>query len=241
MRARLVGLALLAAGCAGGAGSTAESTRRCGDSDATAFDVHLAFSHKPYNSDKNSTWDWNGTVPDDVFELIDGVQEFLGYAQIFIPDPRLKAIDEGLAASKDILEIIDTYAPHLSEYWRPPDRKMRFFTFDAETDYFHTSHPDLWAQQDSYGPVLLTGGAYSPLVSLDTSEWWVMKTTDEDSVLDIIDGDDEMGDVAFSRQFLRELAGCYSQVINAEDSDLYGEGYFISRHIMTLNLYVRAY
>jgi hypothetical protein len=86
--------------------------------------------HKP--GSEGEPWDWNGSIPDWIFDLGGELLTILTWINTVFPEPSLVSATAGLDAFLEIAELIDQYAPELMEGSTPPDPDVYPFMLDKQ-------------------------------------------------------------------------------------------------------------
>lgn len=126
-------------------GQTAQSKAQiepvCGlydleDLDQISFEVSIMF--RPWKSDdlapgdEGEPWDWDGGIPNELFELAEVLSHLLGFVSEVYPDPDVLDAQEALEQIDEIGSIVDKVAPFLLDGSVPPDPDLYPYLVDEE-------------------------------------------------------------------------------------------------------------
>lgn len=130
----------------------------CGFSDAASMadvnvTIHIFF--RPYITDdlipgyEGEPWDWDGSIPGWISDVVDALDEILGTVSSIYPDPDLVAMAEAASEVNEILDLIDAYGPQLMEGTVPPDPNVFPYLVDSDENILPLSDAGL-SWDDSY-------------------------------------------------------------------------------------------
>jgi hypothetical protein len=115
------------------------------DLDGISFEVSIMF--RPWKSDdlapgdEGEPWDWDGSIPSELFELAAVFSHLLGFVSEVYPDPDILDAQEALQQLEELGAIMDKVAPFLVEGSVPPDPDLYPYLVDQE-GYIETYWPE---------------------------------------------------------------------------------------------------
>lgn len=98
--------------------------------------VHIIF--RPYKTDdlvpgyEGEPWDWDGSVPAWISDLIDALAELAEGVSALYPHPDVVAAAEALQYAQEIIDLMNEYGPALFEATVPPDPNLYPYMFDRD-------------------------------------------------------------------------------------------------------------
>ncbi|HCH61975.1 MAG TPA: hypothetical protein DFR83_04160 [Deltaproteobacteria bacterium] len=198
----------------------------CGMSDLSSLDdvnFHVSIYFRPWTTDElqpdwgGHPWDWNGSIPDEIFSLANDLDDILTLVNHVYPTPELITAQEVLDQLVEIGYFVDATAPMLLDETVPPDPDIYPYMMDSEYGVypFWDLADGGWWWQDSYE-------VHFTMEQVDLNTFHVFAFDIED--IDLIT-DDNMGDylqqgdnpVMLSWELFAEGAYCTSTIYNPTD------------------------
>jgi hypothetical protein len=121
---------------------------------------YVTDEHKP--GQEGEPWDWDGDVPDWVFNFATELLNILDWLSAIYPEPNLMAAAAGIDTFFELASLIDEYAPELLEGTVPPDPNLYAYMVDDE-GYTHHPWPDLELEWDDTYEVSVSGSGIDML------------------------------------------------------------------------------
>ena len=198
----------------------------CGTANARFLDdvsVNISIYFRPWTTDElqpgwgGYPWDWDGSIPDEVFDLANDLGDILTLVNHVYPTPELMTAEEVLDQLVEIGYFVDATAPMLLEESVPPDPDIYPYMVDSEGLIY--TFWDLadggWWWQDSYEIQFAMEH-----LDLNTFELFAFDIEDIDLI-----SDDNMGDyldqgddpVMLSWALFADGAYCTSTIYNPTD------------------------
>ena len=189
--------------------------------DDVNVDVSIYF--RPWTTDElqpgwgGTPWDWDGSIPEEVFDLANDLGDILTLVNAVYPSPELITAQEVLDQLVEIGYFVDATAPILLEETVPPDPDIYPYMLDSEYSIYPfwdlAGGGSRW--QDAYE-------VHFTMEQLDLDTFDVFAFDIED--IDLL-SDDNMGDylhqgdtpVMLSWELFAEGAYCTSTIYNPTD------------------------
>ena len=114
---------------------------RCGFADTSSLrdvDVSIHIIFRPFKTDdlvpgyEGEPWDWDGTIPDWISDLVAALSDLADVVSSLYPDPTVVSAAEALAYAEQIIELMEEYGPGLFAATVPPDPNLYPYMFDSE-------------------------------------------------------------------------------------------------------------
>jgi hypothetical protein len=174
--------------------SEARTELSCGLSELSSLsdlNVEVTIVFRPYITDDvrpgygGLPWDWDGDIPDEVFDLANDLLGIVDIVTTVYPQPDLMTFQEALDALIELAAMVDEYAPIFLAATVPPDPDLYPYGADA-AGYPHAYYEDdgRWQWEDSYEI-----SASARHQDLNSYPWMCLDLEDIDLMLD-----DNMGD-----------------------------------------------